>query len=152
MEEMNKTRENQDRKLKAEQIEAFRERYDSIISLAEKEYYDNPPSRYYRKGYNLFKELRDYKESTLRFLTDPEVDFGNNEAERCARKVKRHTVMSGSFRGKDTSGCEEYCKAMTVFETEKKKGGFIVGRIGEFFKRAVVIRPKKKTVEEPCPA
>lgn len=152
MEEMNKTRENQDRKLKAEQIEAFRERYDSIISLAEKEYYDNPPSRYYRKGYNLFKELRDYKESTLRFLTDPEVDFGNNEAERCARKVKRHTVMSGSFRGKDTSGCEEYCKAMTVFETEKKKGVSIVGRIGEFFKRAVVIRPKKKTVEEPCPA
>lgn len=151
MEEMNKTREDQNRKLEAEQIKAFTERYDSIIGLAEKEYYDNPPSRYYRKGYNLFKELRDYKESVLHFLTDPDVDFGNNEAERCARKVKRHTVMSGSFRGKEANRCEDYCKAMTVFETEKRKGGSVIGRINGFFKRAVVIRPKKKQTEEPCP-
>ena len=67
MEEMNKTRENQERHLEPGQIEEFKKRYDSIINLAEKEYYDNPPSKYYRKGYNLYKELRDYKESTLCF-------------------------------------------------------------------------------------
>lgn len=149
--EMNKTRENQGRKLEPNQIEAFRKRYDIIINLAEKEYYDNPPSRYYRKGYNLFKELRDYKESTLRFLTDPEVDFCNNEAERSARKVKRHTVMSGSFRGEDAHGCEEYCKAMTVFETDRKKEGSIFDKVKGYFKRVVVIRPKKKQEEQPCP-
>ena len=151
MEEMNKTRENQERHLEPGQIEEFKKRYDSIINLAEKEYYDNPPSKYYRKGYNLYKELRDYKESTLCFLTDPEVDFGNNEAERCARKVKRHTVMSGSFRGGGAHGCEEYCKAMTVFETDRKKGGSIFEKVKGYFKRIAIIRPKKKQKEEPCP-
>ena len=84
-------------------------------------------------------------------MTDPEVDFGNNEAERCARKVKRHTVMSGSFRGGGAHGCEEYCKAMTVFETDRKKGGSIFEKVKGYFKRIAIIRPKKKQKEEPCP-
>lgn len=151
MEEMNKIREKQDRHLEPGQIEDFTERYDRIIRLAEKEYYDNPPSRYYRKGYNLYKELRDFKESVLRFLADPDVDFGNNESERCARKIKRHTVMSGSFRGKEPHGCEEYCKAMTVLETDRKRGEPIFDKVKEYFKRIVVIRPKKKQEKEACP-
>ena len=145
--EMNSTREKQGRKLKEEQVDEYRKRYDGILKKAEKEYYDNPPSKYYRKGYNLYKEFRDYKDSVLLFLTDPKVDFGNNEAERCARKVKRHTVVSGSFRGDTDQSGDDYCSAMSIIHTEKRKGENIFKRVTEFFKRNVVIRPKKKTKE-----
>lgn len=103
-------------------MEAFIKRYDAILDLAGKEYYDNPPSRYYRKGYNLYKEMRDYKDSVLKFLINPAVDFGNNEAERCARKIKRHTVVSGSFRDSSNKGGEDYCNAMSVLQTDRRKG------------------------------
>lgn len=141
--EMETTRQNQDRILGKEQIDGFISRYDRILEKAEQEYYDNPPSKYYRKGYNLYKAMVDYKESVLCFLTNPEVDFSNNEAERCARKIKRHTVMSGSFRGRTNSGADHYCSSMSVMETDRRSGYNIFVKTKEYFKRNVVIRPGK---------
>ena len=142
--EMDVEREKQGRKLSLEQVDGFIRRYDAILDLAQKEYYDNPPSRYYRKGYNLYKEMREYKDSVLLFLTDQDVDFGNNEAERNARKVKRHTVMSGSFRGKTNQSGEDYCACMSVMQTDKRKGEKIYSKTREYFKRNAVIRPGRK--------
>ena len=45
--EMDVEREKQGRKLSLEQVDGFIRRYDAILDLAQKEYYDNPPSRYY---------------------------------------------------------------------------------------------------------
>ena len=59
LKEMNETREKQNRVLEPEQIAGFEKRYDEILTLAGKEYYDTPLSKYYRKGYNLFIKLRD---------------------------------------------------------------------------------------------
>lgn len=147
--EMDSVREKQGRKLEQAQIDGFINRYDAILDLAQKEYYDNPPSRYYRKGYNLYKELRDYKDSVLLFLNDPNVDFGNNEAERCARKVKRHVVMAGSFRGKTNRSGEDYCSCMSVLQTDRRKGENIYAKTREYFKRNVVIRPGSGSQKEP---
>ena len=133
--EMNTAREKQNRKLEETQINEFIRRYDGIVETAAREYYDKPPSRYYRKGFNLYKELRDYKGSVLRFLENEDVDFGNNEAERCARKIKRHTVVSGSFRGKTNKSGEEYCRSMSVLQTDRRKGENIYRKAREYFRR-----------------
>ena len=64
-------------------------RYDKIPELAEKEYEDDLPTKYYRDGYNLFLRLREYKESELRFLHDMRVPSNNSICERLARIYKR---------------------------------------------------------------
>ncbi len=143
--EMNAERERQERNLGEDQIKEFKDRYDRILDLAEQEYYDNPPSRYYRKGYNLSKELRDYKEAVLLFLTNPKVDFGNNEAERCARKAKRHTVVSGSFRGATNEGGEAYCQAMSVLESDRRKGINVYQQVKDYFKRPKAAKKEKQS-------
>lgn len=51
--------------------------YDRILDTAEKEYADEPPSDYYREGYNLFVRLRKYKENKLLFLHDKRVPANN---------------------------------------------------------------------------
>ena len=143
--EMDAEWKKQGRKLSQEQVNGFIQKYDAILDQAQKEYYDNPPSKYYRKGYNLYKEMREYKDSVLLFLSDPYVDFGNNEAERNARKIKRHTVMSGSFRGKTNRSGEDYCACMSVMQTDKRKGGKIYSKTREYFKRTAVIRTRQES-------
>lgn len=141
LQEMNRTREKQGRVLTPEQIEGFEKEYDELLELADQEYYDNPPTEYYRKGYNLSKEFREYKESVLLFLRRPEVDFTNNEAERCGRQVKRHMVNSGTFRGATGHSAEEYCDAMGVLQTAKSSGENIYEMVQQVFRREA---PKKK--------
>lgn len=143
--EMDAEWKKQGRKLSQEQVNGFIQKYDAILDQAQKEYYDNPPSKYYRKGYNLYKEMREYKDSVLLFLSDPYVDFGNNEAERNARKIKRHTVMSGSFRGKTNRSGEDYCACMSVMQTDKRKGEKIYIKTREYFKRTAVIRTRQES-------
>lgn len=133
--EMNKTRNRQNRILDDAQIKDFRKRYDAILYTAKQEYYDNPPSRYYRKGYNLYKEFEDFKESVLCFLTDPDVDFSNNVSERDARKIKRHSATAGSFRGDSNKSGEAYCKAMSVLQTDRKKGKNVYETTKVYFRR-----------------
>ena len=134
--EMNAGREKKEgRMLSQEKIRDFSDRYDEILDLADKEYDDNPPSKYYRKGYNLSRELREYKDAVLLFLGNPDVDFSNNEAERTARKVKRHLAVSGTFRGKSNIGGESYCDAMTVLQTDRNRGEPIWEKVRGYFRR-----------------
>ena len=64
-------------------------RYDGILELAQKEYEDDPPGKYYREGYNMFVRLKKYKESELLFLHDRRVPANNSLCERLARVFKR---------------------------------------------------------------
>lgn len=143
LQEINRTREAQGRILTSEQIDAFEKEYDKLLDLADQEYHDNPPSDCYRKGYNLAKEFREYKDSVLLFLRRPEVDFTNNEAERCGRQVKRHMVNSGTFRGGTGHSAEEYCAAMGVLQTAKSSGENIYEMVQQVFQRET---PKKNTM------
>ena len=152
LKEMNDVREKSGRTLTEEQIEDFEHRYDEILDLADKEYNDNPPSKYYRKGYNLSRELRDYKESTLLFLHDARVDFTNNESERNARKVKRHMVVCGTFRGKQYESAEAYCNSMSVLQTMRnRKPESVYKEVTEIFSRKKPPRIKN-TEGTPAPA
>lgn len=146
--EANQAKEKHGDMLEKEAVEEIIRRYDAILDIADQEYHDNPPSRYYRKGYNLSKELRQYKEETLLFLKTPEADFTNNEAERCARKIKRHAAIAGSFRGDSNRSGEDYCKSMSVLETDRQQGENIFEKTRMYFGRHATINPSKFT-EEP---
>lgn len=54
-----------------------------------------PPRRI---GHNLLLRLSERKPDVLRFLTNPDVPFTNNQAERDARMVKLKQKISGCFR------------------------------------------------------
>jgi len=71
-----------------EQVAQFEARYDEIIEKAREEYEYEPPSGYFRDGYNLYKRMSDDKEDYLLFLHDPSVEPSNNLAERSGRSLK----------------------------------------------------------------
>ena len=73
-----------------------------------------------RKGHNLALRLHERKDATLRFLTDPQVPFTNNEAERDLRMMKLRQKISGGFRSR--SGADDFAILRTVIATAQKQG------------------------------
>ena len=60
------------------------------------------------------------KEDVLRFLSDPDVPFTNNQAEQDARMMKVKQKISGGFRSED--GANTFVVNRTVISTAKKQG------------------------------
>ena len=73
-----------------------------------------------RKGHNLALRLHERRDETLRFLTDPQVPFTNNEAERDLRMMKLRQKISGGFRSR--SGADDFAILRTVIATAQKQG------------------------------
>jgi len=86
------------------EVAAMEARYDEILGLAEREYGEHPPSRYYRDGYNLSRRMREYRDAHLLFLRDPQVEPDNSLCERKARVFKRRQHASIAFRSFDNLG------------------------------------------------
>lgn len=72
----------------AEQAASYKRRYEKILDIADAEYLKYPPGKYNRDGFNLAVKMRAFEDDHLTFLTNPDVDPTNNEAESAARKVK----------------------------------------------------------------
>lgn len=105
-------------------IDKFSERYDRIVSVALSKC--PMPKRTGKRGRPpkgkvraLFERFRDFKDGILMFLTDFDVPFSNNKAERCARSVKTKLKVSGCFRGEN--GPHNYCIVKSVLETCRKQ-------------------------------
>ena len=91
-------------------LDDFKNRYDEILSAARME---NPiiaqPSEINKKRgriakskpQNLIERMAEHKEDILRFATDPQIPFDNNQAERDIRMSKLHQKVSGCFRSTD---------------------------------------------------
>ena len=60
------------------------------------------------------------RDATLRFLTDPDVPFTKNEAERDLRMMKLRQKISGGFRS--ANGAEEFAILRTIIATAQKQG------------------------------
>ena len=60
----------------------------------------------------------------LRFLTNPDVPFTNNQAERDARMMKLKQKISGCFRS--VQGADDFAVIRTLIGTAKKRGWGII--------------------------
>lgn len=96
------------------------ERYVKILEKAKEEYEYEPPSEYFRDGYNLYKRMWEDRDDYLLFLHDPSIPPTNNAAENAARKYKRKNAQAMCFRSK--KGMEYYCDGLSVMESMKMNG------------------------------
>lgn len=97
----------------------YEERYQEILATARNEYDYEPPGKYYRDGYNLYKRMERYMKYHLLFLHDKNVPATNNEAERLLRKYKRKQAQAVSFRSH--SGIDDLCQCMSMLILMRKK-------------------------------
>ena len=95
-------------------IAEFAARYDAIVRTATKEYEDDPPSDYYRDGYNLYLRMVEYKHNHLLFLSNPLVEPDNNLCERKARVLKGKFNQSVSQRSFEHLTC--FCECLSVLD------------------------------------
>ena len=98
-------------------VSKFEERYKTILSIAGDEYDYEPPGKYYRDGYNLYKRMKKYKKDHLLFLHNKNVPATNNEAERLLRKYKRKQAQAVSFRSPSSIDHLWKCMSMLVLTT-----------------------------------
>jgi len=80
-----------------------------------------------RIGHNLLLRLHRRKADVLRFLTDPDVPFTNNQAERDARMMKLRQKISGGFRSK--ASAEDFALIRAALSTAKKQGWDILAAL-----------------------
>jgi len=85
-----------------EKVEGFEAQYQEILKTAKDEYEYEPPSQYYKDGFNLYIRLDKYRDSHLLFLHDLRVPATNNLSERLLRLLKRKSRQVMSFRSFDS--------------------------------------------------
>lgn len=97
-----------------EKISGFEERYDAIVETATREYENEPPSDYYRDGYNLYLRMIKYKHNHLLFLTNPMVPSNNNLCERKARVLKGKINQAVSLRSFEHLAY--FCECLSILD------------------------------------
>lgn len=93
-------------------VAGFEERFGQILDIADYEYEYEPPSKYYKDGFNLKERLREFREAHLLFLHDKNVPTNNNLAERLLRIFKRKQRQVMSFRSFST--LDYLCQSLTM--------------------------------------
>lgn len=81
-----------------EKVDELLASYDAIMEKAREEYESEPPTGYYREGYNLFRRMSEQKQDYVLFLHDITVEPTNNRAEQLARQYKRKNHQVITFR------------------------------------------------------
>jgi transposase len=110
------------------EITAYETLYDKILKLGQKEnpLKDVPEKRGRRgriaksKSQNLIERMKLYKHDILRFMTDPQVPFDNNLAERDIRMCKLQQKISGGFRSDE--GSQAFDNIRSYISTATKQG------------------------------
>jgi hypothetical protein len=112
-------------------VEELESRYDKILALAKEEYEYEPPSKYYKEGYNLYKRLFEYKDCHLLFLHDRRVPHTNNLAERLLRVFKRKQRQVMSFRSFESLAC--LCQSMGIVASLRSQGKSLHESVSSIF-------------------
>lgn len=115
-----------------ETVSEFEKRYLEILNTAKEEYKYEPPSDYYKDGFNLYKRMDEYMQNHLLFLHDSRVPATNNEAERDLRSYKRKQKQAVSFRSFES--IDHLCQCMSMLLMMRKKEGLnIFNKVAEIF-------------------
>jgi transposase len=77
-----------------------------------------------RTGHNLLLRLQSRKQDALRFLTDPDVPFTNNQAEQDGRMMKLKQKISGGFRSQQ--GANDFALIRSFISTARKQGWKVI--------------------------
>lgn len=72
------------------------------------------------KSRNLLERLREFEDDVLRFMTDVDVPFTNNQGEQDLRMSKVQQKISGCFRSE--LGAKIYCRVRGYISTCRKNG------------------------------
>jgi transposase len=112
--------------LTVDQAGHYREQYRAVLAKAEQECpLPHEPEGTKRRGRikrtksrNLLERLRDYEQETLRFMTDADVPFTNNQGENDIRMTKLHQKISGCFRSQE--GADFFCRIRSYLPTCRK--------------------------------
>jgi transposase len=113
-------------KLTNKQAMQFRSRYRNILTRGARECpapsrVKNKPGRTAKsKSRNLLERLRDFETETLRFMTDKQVPFTNNQGENDIRMTKVQQKISGCFRSFE--GAQIFCRIRGYLSTCRKQG------------------------------
>jgi len=116
-------------------VEAFEARYDEILGLAKQEYEYEPPSKYYKDGFNLYIKLEKYKENHLMFLHDRNVPATNNLSERLLRAIKRKLAQVMTFRSFEA--LDSLCRSMGTVATLRAEGSNLYESIAYIYDRVM---------------
>ena len=114
-----------------DKVEAFENRFDQILDIADKEYEYEPPTDYYKDGYNLSKRLRKYRDACLLFLHDKRVPADNNLCERLLRVFKRKLKQVITFRSFES--LEYLCHCMTVMASLRAHSDNFYNSVADVF-------------------
>ena len=82
------------------ELAEYNARYDAILEQGWVQFLQCEQKDYNGEDMKLLRRLKEYKREHLRFLSDFQVPFDNNLAERDLRMIKSKTKVSGCFRGK----------------------------------------------------
>ena len=97
------------------QAKRFAKQYRKILTLAQKEYEYEPPTKYYIDGFNLYKRLDEYRDNHLLCLRDKRVPTTNNLSERLNRVFKKKQKQVMAFRSFD--GLAMLCNCYSLIES-----------------------------------
>ena len=115
---------NGDKTLSPEVIQDIEKRYDEIIQIAEAEYkIHRKHLKYYKKGFNTMKRLRDHKQFYLLFLHDLSIPATNSRAEQKARPAKMHVKQSGGYRDENGNAVQFFCDTLSLLSCTADRGG-----------------------------
>jgi transposase len=114
--------------LSARLVARIQRRYDTIVAEGIGFHEAQPalpraqsrPSKPRRIGHNLLLRLQQRRGDVLRFLSDPDVPFTNNQAEHDARMMKLRQKVSGGFRSR--TGADDFAIIRAAISTAKKQG------------------------------
>ena len=119
----------------SKKVKAFENKYQKILDKANEEYEYEPPTKYYREGFNLAKRMNENTENHLRFLHDKNVPATNNLAERELRKIKRKQKQVMAFRSFEN--LNYLCNCMSMIALLSNQGENLFKSASSIFERQI---------------
>lgn len=112
-------------------VQEFENRFDQILNIAKKEYEYEPPTKYYKDGYNLSVRLKEYRDACLLFLHDKSVPPDNNLCERLLRIFKRKLKQVMTFRSFDS--LDYLCQCLTMLALLRTQNNNLFKSVADVF-------------------